>query len=619
MAQTGPNLTTESDSTLLRHKPKSTDSQGITSHRAGIAWSWFLVTVPISALTAVFLALVFHYRLHHGDSPFPNLRLPSAEDEKNVFYVNLSSSVILFSTSWASSVAPMLSSFVLVLASFPIARRLSRDIQRGRADRLPTPYQLCLTLKFIDGSLLGAMWDWFCYFLPWNKGGERQTPPLRAASTVAVLATLLGLLVTAADTWLHFATTTVPFTRVSPITNHTDYSFGLLPQCLKGNNSVAAQRVDPMGPVCSVSLAVTGSFLADATTSLQVMNNVSDQATVYTYADEHKTSYTYLGVPESASLLTRDFTAKTYGARTQCELISTKCGLQNVASSVKFNCSAEFAGFIKSPTLQAAFFEDETMSKNLRGKVVSNYGTGNPYYFALASMVNLSGGKTPNSTEFVQSLHGVPTYVLGCNTTIYDIEYDRLNNTVTRFQPTVSNTSVSNIWQTSISQTQDWFPFFQQAVGTAIFSDTAQEFAEKVALALSKATIALGADALGAQPALAAQERETLLVARIPAAPLVTMVVVCLLYVVCGLLLTGLAAWSARNGVPDVQARLSIAGLVADRFEEPGLRSDTDSVEKMFAEYSGKESKRIAIESVDRVGVYRYTTWQKPEGSTSDW
>jgi hypothetical protein len=192
MAQTGPNLTAESDSTLLRHKPKSARSQGITSHRAGIAWSWFLITVPISALTAVFLALVFHYRLQHGDPPFPNLRLPSAEDEKNVFYVNLSSSVILFSTSWTSSVAPMLSSFVLVLASFPIARRLSRDIQRGRADRLPTPYQLALILKFIDGSPLGAMWNWICYVLSWNKGGERQTPPLRAASTVAVLATLLG-------------------------------------------------------------------------------------------------------------------------------------------------------------------------------------------------------------------------------------------------------------------------------------------------------------------------------------------------------------------------------------------------------------------------------------------
>ncbi|KAH1496832.1 hypothetical protein KXV92_002465 [Aspergillus fumigatus] len=551
MAQKVPNPTPESNSTLLRRKPEAGSS----------------VTVPIAALTAVFLVLVFHYRLYHGDPPFPNLRLPSAEDEKNMVYVDLSSSMILFTTSWASSVAPMLSSFVVALASCPIARRLSRDIQRGRADGLPTPYQLSLILKFFSGGLFAAIWDWVCYTLSRKKGGVRQTPPLRAASTVAVLASLLGLLVTAADTWLHFTTTTVPFTRVFPSTSRADYSFGLLPQCLKGNNSVAAQRVDATGPA--------------------LLNNISDQATVYTYVDPGQTSYTYLGVPETTSLLTQGFTAKTYGARTQCQLISSKYTLQNAASSVKFNCSADFTGLINTPTLQAAFFEDESMSKNLRGKVVSNYSTGNPYYFALASVVNLSGGKTPNSTEFVKSLHGVPTYVLGCHTTIYDIEYDRLNNTVNRFQPAASNTSVSNIWQTSISQTQDWFPFFQQAAGTAIFSDTAEEFAEKVALALSKATIALGADALGAQPALAAQDRETLLVARIPVVPLVAMVAVCLLYVVCGLVLTGIAAWSARYEVPDVQARLSIAGLVADRFEEPGLRSDANCVEEMFAEHAG--------------------------------
>lgn len=132
MAQKVPNPTPGSNSTLLRRKPEGTHSQGITSHQVGIAWSWFLVTVPIAALTAVFLVLVFHYRLYHGDPPFPNLRLPSAEDEKNVVYVDLSSSMILFTTSWASSVAPMLSSFVVALASCPIARRLSRDIQPRR-------------------------------------------------------------------------------------------------------------------------------------------------------------------------------------------------------------------------------------------------------------------------------------------------------------------------------------------------------------------------------------------------------------------------------------------------------------------------------------------------------
>ncbi|KAH2525662.1 hypothetical protein KXW97_002852, partial [Aspergillus fumigatus] len=98
------------------HTHKESPLIKLGSHGAGSS-----VTVPIAALTAVFLVLVFHYRLYHGDPPFPNLRLPSAEDEKNMVYVDLSSSMILFTTSWASSVAPMLSSFVVALASCPIA------------------------------------------------------------------------------------------------------------------------------------------------------------------------------------------------------------------------------------------------------------------------------------------------------------------------------------------------------------------------------------------------------------------------------------------------------------------------------------------------------------------
>lgn len=201
-----------------------------------------------------------------------------------------------------------------------------------------------------------------------------------------------------------------------------------------------------------------------------------------------------------------------------------------------------------------------------------NYGVGNQYYFALASGETVNHGVVPNSTEFVQSLHGTETYILGCNTTIYDIEYDRLNNTITRFVPSVSNTSVSNVWQTSVSYTIDWVHNIKQATGMAIFSATDQEFANKVALAFSKMTLSLGAQGVSRRPTLAAQERDALLAARIPKAPLITLVLFSLLYVLCGLILTALAVWTARHKVPDLQAGLRITGLVADRFEEPTSR-----------------------------------------------
>lgn len=171
----------------------SESTTGITSHRVNIAWSWLAVTIPISALTIAFLVMVFQYRVFPNDGPFPNLRLPSTSNDKgNAIYVDLNSSVILFVTSWASSLAPMLSGFFMALASFPIARQLSNNIRKGRIDSLPTPYQLGLTLKFLDGSALGSLWSWILYLISWGKTRQPQTPILITTSNITILATVLG-------------------------------------------------------------------------------------------------------------------------------------------------------------------------------------------------------------------------------------------------------------------------------------------------------------------------------------------------------------------------------------------------------------------------------------------
>ena len=162
--------------------------------------------------------------------------------------------------------------------------------------------------------------------------------------------------------------------------------------------------------------------MKNSTISFQVMNNISADATVYTYTDPNGKPFAYLGVPEHASLFKRDFTARTYGANTQCQLISKKCNLHTHAAFVKFNCSSAFNGDVGAPSLRSEFFHDKSMEKAANG--FDNYGVGNQYYFPLASGETVNHGVVPNSTEFVQSLHGTETYILGCNTTIYDIEYD---------------------------------------------------------------------------------------------------------------------------------------------------------------------------------------------------
>ncbi|RAL00752.1 uncharacterized protein BO80DRAFT_502163 [Aspergillus ibericus CBS 121593] len=602
---------------------------GITSHRLMILWSWFLLTVPLTCLTAVFLALVFSYRIGKGDSGYESLWEGLTLDLSGAYYVNMNSSVLLFVTSWSSSLAPMLSGFLITLASFPIARRYLQDIQNGHFERLPTPYQLTLMMKFFDGGTLGATWSWIVYVVSWGKKRQPQTKPLTSAASVALLATLLGALVSAADTWLHLTTKTVTFTRASVVQNEvTDYSFGLTPQCLKGNNSVAAQETT----LCSVSMAVTGQFLANATVSLGVLNNVSSFATVYDYTTEDVTipddttdnatgydyvsqsaTYSYLGLPEG-TLVNRDWEATTYGARTQCQMISKQCNLTEVTTSLRYNCSSAFAGFIDSTELITGFFTDETMTDDIKDNEVSNYGTGNPFYYALAGVLSTSGGAVPNSTDFVQNESGVYGYVMGCNTTIYDVIYGNANHSLVYLSPTASNTSVSNIFQTSISQTVDWEPAIELEIGAAAYSSTGQGFADQLAAEFNRVIMALGAGALEARPAFAVQQRESLLVSRVPMAPLFTLVAVNFLYVICGLVFAGFAFRAARREVPDIHARFGISGLVADRFENPGSRHNTNSVDEMFEEYAGQPSRRVAIEQGEEGGVYTYKTWETDKG-----
>lgn len=109
-------------------------------------------------------------------------------------------------------------------------------------------------------------------------------------------------------------------------------------------------------------------------------------------------------------------------------------------------------------------------------------------------------------------------------------------------------------------------------------------------------------------PALAAQERSSLLVARVPAAPLFTLVAANLLFVTLGVILTLIALSTSSGEVRDVQARLSIVGLVADRFEGMKARRGVESIDELFEERDGQRSTQVAIDRVAG-GGYAYKAW----------
>jgi len=247
-----------------------------------------------------------------------------------------------------------------------------------------------------------------------------------------------------ADTWLHVTTKTVEFIQILPVANTaSDYSFIINPNCTYSNNSFSVQEYAQQGH-CSYHVGGYGCYFTNASQSLQVLNNISDVAAVFTY--ESSTPYTYLGVPEPQSRQ-KDYTATTFGMQTMCKPISNECNL-NGSSDINFHCSEGLQGVIGAiPFWESVYFTDATMSSN-----DTSYGVNNPYYFAIVSGQSAGVQSTGlvgnvNDSRVFGILHGGMGFILSCSATLYDIEYDSINGTITRFVTTASNTSIANAWE----------------------------------------------------------------------------------------------------------------------------------------------------------------------------
>lgn len=337
------------------------------------------------------------------------------------------------------------------------------------------------------------------------------------------------------------------------------------------------------------------------------------------YLDE----YTYVAPPPTAELSLRDYTASTFGMETKCNAVSTQCNLkvQNGAST-PFFCSDAFQGDVsvmdEEETYPACYpncyanwyltyFTNSQRNENETGYGLLK-GGGNPFYFGLAALVNKAIDTVPlNSSEIVGPLHGGMAYVLECNSTVYDVEYDSVNGIITRFDTSKSNDSVANIFKGALGATTVGTDYLKQSASVAVFSDSMQELCHKFAMSFNRASLSVGASTLQPNDAILAQERSTKLVTRIPKAPLYTLVLANMLFVALGIALAALAIARSGGEVREIQARLSIEGLVANIFEGRRAKERVESIENLFEEKYGQESTRIIIHNSAQ-GGYEYQT-----------
>jgi hypothetical protein len=420
------------------------------------------------------------------------------------------------------------------------------------------------------------------------------------SATPDCLADLKRLLVILADTWLHIATKTVTFTQLLEIGNPAAHGFGLQKACTINNNS----RVSSMAPgACALNPAATNTFLINGTQSLQVLNNISSLATVSTISTN--LDYAYLAVPPSEGLADEDWRAESFALQTQCRLASEECGMDGTYGAfTPFKCSSSFQGDVTQnyQGFIPAFFTDGTMSDNS-----TTLGVENPFYFGMAGLVNPSTGNSRVPGTVVPT-HGGTAFVLLCNTTVLEVTYNSINGTIQDFQSKASNVSTANIWQSIMAYTSVGVSNLKQAASLAALGNSDQQFADDMAISFSKTALAIGSQAVKKRPALAVQKRYSFLVARVPAAPLYLLVGANMLVVTVGIIFTVIALLASRDQVKEVQARLSIFGLVADRFEGMTARLPVKDVDELFRESKSQRTSRIGIAN-SAEGGFVYKTW----------
>ena len=338
---------------------------------------------------------------------------------------------------------------------------------------------------------------------------------------------------------------------------------------------------------------------------MQVLNNISSLATVSTISIGQ--DYAYLAVPSSIGLIDEDWRAESFALQTQCRLASRECKLHVAdGAGTPFNCSSAFQGDVTTDPqgFLTSFFSDGTMSDS-----DTNQGGGNPFYFGMAGLVNPSTGNNSQVPNIVVPMHGGAAFVVLCNTTVLDVTYNSINGTISNFHGTPSNTSTANVWQTVMAFTSVGWSNLKQAASLAALGESSQQFADDMALSFSKTALAIGSQSIEKRPVLAVQKRSSFLVARVPAAPLYALVGANLLVVVVGVILTIVALVASRGEVKEVQSRLSIFGLVADRFEGKAATLAVKDIDGLFRESKGQKTSRVGITNAAE-GGFVYTTWE---------
>ena len=159
-------------------------------HYLDISFAASVLILPMLALVVVLMALVYTHIMPDNSSTY------STEHKINIplgaaYYVNYSATRLVFIASASSTLSTILISSAMILFSFLLAASLVKKSDAESTPGLPTPFQLELLIRTIDGRLT-VIWAWLRYAFSSKKRRVQIVPDLWKAVIMLLALVILA-------------------------------------------------------------------------------------------------------------------------------------------------------------------------------------------------------------------------------------------------------------------------------------------------------------------------------------------------------------------------------------------------------------------------------------------
>ncbi|KAF7345480.1 hypothetical protein MVEN_01566400 [Mycena venus] len=520
-----------------------------------------------------------------------------------------------------------LSSLVVAL-SVPIAVGLGAYSLAGRwlaASRVegpdrPTPYQLGILMKTLNGANLGALWAGSTYIVgrgvtPGGKSLSRP-PMLRHAVFMLFFFLFLAYATTLTETWLGAVSVAVPY-PVTDINQDGPFpSFGR-----RVNQTLCDETKDAANNRPYQCGLVHGSGGNPPAQSQQIltMNGLS-KTTVIAFTDDS----TAIMVPPTANLSDQlGWVSTTLGVKSTCTSVTAQCidpthfssnaGLDtNCPPSVNFNTTTLFSD-ICNP-YQATMYGGPLGPDGVPLACLQNTNSTEFRFGAeiisQAYNVNNSGEIFVGDTGFY--LHGNRGgyNLLTCDMKSLEVKYHYFNGSYTLLSSTPSDLA-----QAQRLSDGSWAALYYVPTavdGAGLYSGSyVDAFAQKLSL------VTLSTTAYVIEPAEALQQEYTwpFLGSRIPLAPFLLLFTLAFIYCVSVATITSLAVVEIRKSPYTAVARsrlLDPATVISTAYgPEDSKLKPTHTIEELFGEETAADRLNVAVDTpVEGLPIVRRSTFQ---------